>query len=810
MKISYNQLKQYINLDISPEETSELLTDIGLEVEHTTTIGISPKKLEQLTVGEILSCEKHPNADRLKIVTVNIGNNNPITIVCGASNVAENQKVVVALPNTTLYPINAQPITIKKSKIRGIESSGMICAEDEIGLGNQHEGIIVLNESAEAGKAITDYLNVNNDTIFEIGLTANRSDATGHIGVARDLAAALSIRKNKTYNLIYPETPDLQLPLAKNKIEVEVLEPLLCTRYTGILLENITVQPSPIWLQNFLTSVGFKAINNIVDITNFVLLEYGQPLHAFDADKIKGEKIIVKKLTAALDFSGLDNTLHPITSEDLMICDTEKPLCIAGVFGGKNSGVSTSTKNIFIESACFNSISVRKTASRLNLHTDAAQRYEKGTDPKFTHPALLRAVSLLKKYAQSTSASEIIDIQSNTPTFYPVFLPYEKINKISGIHFEKNIITRILTHLEIKIDAETQDGWQLHVPLFKADVQRDIDVIEEIMRIYGYNKVPIPQHFTILPQNFNTHLSFYHVKEKIADYLANNGFHQIINNSIVSNQYENYGFDTKNAVHLLKSAQSELSLLRSDMLISGLETIKHNVNRKQNDLKLFEIGKIYSQTDNSTKYVEQEHLALFATGNQKSPHWQQKNIPVDLFFMKGITEQIFKLLKIDNSKIEATTSPTLKHAFTLSYQQKKYALIGEVNTKLLQKMEIDTPVFYANLNLEQFLFTDEKQNIIFQEIGKFPVVKRDMALLLHKDITYQQIKEIAVNEGGTLLKDISLFDIYVDKKLGDDKKSYAVSFWFENKLKTLVDSEVDEIINQLGEKYKNILGAEIR
>lgn len=806
MKISFNWLKNYIDLDIEVHEVAEVLTDIGLEVEGTTALKGKMGDMNGLKIGLVVEAEKHPDADKLKVTKVDIGTGELLQIVCGAPNVAAGQKVVVATVGSTLLPLNGESFQIKKAKIRGVESFGMICAEDEIGLGESHDGIIVLPETTLVGSDAKDYYNVKTDYVIEIGLTANRSDATGHIGVARDLAAALSVRKNKKYALKYPVNSTVETGLETNfSVVIEAKD--LCARYSGILLNNIQVKPSPEWLQNYLAAIGLRTINNVVDITNFVLMEYGQPLHAFDATTITDHKIIVKTLADNTPFTTLDNTERKLSSTDLMICDAEKPLCIAGVMGGNNSGVNESTTQIFLESACFNAVAVRKTANRLNLRTDAAQRFEKGTDPEFTIPALLRAVDLLKEHAQAVVASSIIDVYEEKIMPHAVYLPYKKLDSLIGFSIERDTVKQIIESLEIKITNETEEGLQLAVPLFKVDVQRDVDVIEEVLRIYGYNQIPFPEQFKN-SLSFSSGINKLAIKEKVANYLVNNGFYEMLNNSIVKNQYAEFRFDFSNAVKLQKSSNADLDTMRPNLFISGLESIAYNLNRRNNDLKLFEFGKIYATENN--KLQETEQLALYVSGNITAEHWKIKDNPADLFFLKGIVENLFTQLGIRNVEVIETDKKDYDFGLQFLAGKKELASVGTISSSTLKKFDIEKEIFAAHFQWENIMSLLSPKPIKFKEISKFPWVRRDLALLLDKAVKFEQIEKIAYREGKKLLKSVNLFDIYEDKKLGDNKKSYAISFIFEDETKTLKDEEVDKWMQKLIEQYKSELQAEIR
>jgi phenylalanyl-tRNA synthetase beta chain len=839
MKISYNQLKHYIDLDINPQELAEVLTDIGLEVEGLEEIKGVGGGMDGLKIGLVISAEKHPDADKLKVTKVDIAAGEELQIVCGAPNVAAGQKVIVATVGSTLHPVKGEPFQIKKAKIRGVESHGMICAEDEIGIGESHDGIIVLPDDAAIGTDAKAHYNIQPDSIFDIALTANRADATGHIGVARDIAAALSIRKQKNYELKYPALTPIA-SLGKNPIKVMVENAELCPRYSGIVLQNITVQPSPDWLQTFLINVGLRPINNVVDITNFVLLEYGQPLHAFDAAKIKGDTVVVKTLNEGTPFVTLDGVERKLSASDLMICNAEEPMCIAGVFGGLHSGVTDNTKSIFLESACFNPVAVRKTAHRYNLRTDAAQRFEKGTDINVTVAALQRAVSLLLQYAGGEIASDIADVYPVKQDNYAVSLSYKKLDTLTGTAIERTVVQQILKKLEIGITEENESGLQLSVPLFKTDVQRDVDVIEEILRIYGYNQIPFPD-------NFKTSLAYQpeinreQWKEKVSEMLVGKGYFEILTNSISNNKYAApaYGMDYANAVRLLKSANSDLDTMRPNMLVTGLESVAYNHNRRNFDLKFFEFGKTYKtphphplskgegrtepQTDKNKanpkvlsfgedlgEVLETEHLALFTSGNITSEHWRNKDQKADFFFLKGIVENVLALFGIRKYETEEIPASGLEYGLQISAGKTPLVSFGSVSKKTLKQFDIEEKVFYADFLWQNLLQQLSGNKPKFSEIPKFPWVRRDLALLLDRQVPFADVEKIAFREVKKVLKSVNLFDIYEDKRLGDNKKSYAVSFIFEDEQKTLKDEEVDKWMQQLMEKYKTELKAEIR
>ncbi len=824
MNISYNWLKQYIELDQTPEQIAELLTSCGLEVEAIETFETLKGGLEGLVIGEVLTKAKHPNADKLSLTTVNIGQENPLHIVCGAANVDAGQKVVVATIGAKLYPATGEPFEIKKSKIRGELSEGMICAEDEIGLGNSHEGIMVLDAATKVGTKASEYFKIKKDYVFIIGLTPNRSDAASHMGVARDLAAVLR-KQNKI--LIRPSIEEYKVPLSNSpqmgedkskKIEVLVENTQACPRYSGLTITGLEVKESPAWLQNRLKSIGHRPINNIVDITNYVLHELGQPLHAFDADKIKGNKVLVKNLVDGTSFTTLDKTERKLSANDLMICNAEEGMCIAGVFGGLNSGVNEITKNIFLESAYFNPVSVRKTARFHGLHTDASFRFERGTDPDITVYALKRAALLIQEIAGGQISSEIVDIYPNPILPVKVIFNYNYADRLIGAAIDRFEIKQIILALGIKILEEKVDCLLLAVPLFKVDVQRECDIVEEILRIYGYNNIPMPtkRHASITnslkPDRDK-------IKNTIADYLSSNGFNEIMCNSLTKSSYTAFSSELKEEHHvrMLNPLSSDLDVLRQTLLFGGLETISYNQNRQLHDLKIYEFGKTYQQQTQG-KYIEEEYLTLFAIGKKQAEDWNGTKDAVDFYYIKGVAQNILSRLGIKENElnIEELGSDGIFN-WGLSYQSKKLKTdkkllrLGMISSSITKKFDINQELWYAEINWEQLVKLHAQNNIKYKEVSKYPFVRRDLALLLDKQIKFSQVKEIAFSHADkSILKEVNLFDVYEGKNLGEGKKSYAISFIFQDENKTLTDTQIDKAMGSLITAYQEKVKAEIR
>jgi len=813
MKISYNWLNDYLNLTISPEQTSEILTDIGLEVEKTEIVESIRGGLKGLVIGEVLEVEKHPGADKLNKTRVNIGEE-ILNIVCGAPNVKQGQKVVVATVGTVLYTENGESFKIKKSKIRGEESAGMICAEDEIGIGKSHEGIMVLDSSAKIGLPAAEYFDLKNDTVFDIGLTPNRADAMSHFGVARDLMVALKHKKilPKEAQCCSPSVSSWKVDNTNLTITIDIKNPEACPRYAGVTLSGLTVKDSPEWLQKRLEAIGLAPINNIVDATNFVLHELGQPLHAFDADKIKGKQIIVKHTSDKQKFITLDESERELHSEDLMICNIEEPMCIAGVFGGLESGVNESTTSIFLESAYFNPVSVRKTAKRQGLNTDASFRFERGIDPETVVYALQRAALLIKEIAGGTISSEIQEFYPVQIQNHRVSFNYDNCVRLIGTNISEKIIDSILEDLQIKQLSKTGKDLELEVPAFRNDVLRESDITEEILRIFGFNNVPVPA-------KLNTSITH---KDKtdsrallnlVADRLSDNGFAEIMSNSLSKSAYletfESKKINSKFAVTMLNPLSSELNTMRQSLLFNGMEAIIYNINRKNGNLKLFEFGKTYFKFDSG--YEENQVLSLFVTGNEHSENWDKEEKQVDFFSIKKeVINTLSRLGILKNQLIQATKNELLAEGLAISINKKPVADFGRVSKKVYAHFGIKQPVYYAEINWDSVLQLMVMNKTKYKELAKFPSSRRDLSLLLDKEIKFEQIQEIASRADKKILKEIGLFDIYEGKNLPEGKKSYAVSFLFQDENKTLVDNQIEKIMTKIQGELESKLGASLR
>ena len=806
MKISYNWLKQFIKIDWQSEETAALLTDLGLEVEVVEIYQSVKGGLEGIVVGHVLTCVPHPDADRLKITTVDLGDGNPVQIVCGASNVAAGQKVPVATIGTILYDKEGESFTIKKGKIRGQESHGMICAEDEIGLGNSHDGIMVLDESLQPGTPAATVFKIENDEVFEIGLTPNRADAMSHLGTARDLRAGM-LQSGVNVELITPSVTNFRIDKRTLKIDIDVKESKLVPRYCGVTISGITVKESPAWLQNRLKAIGLNPKNNIVDVTNYVLHELGQPLHAFDAAKIIG-KVIVKTLPTGTKFTTLDDVERSLHEEDIMICDENGPLCIAGVFGGKESGVTESTTSIFLESAYFNPVSVRKTAKRHQLNTDASFRFERGIDPAITDYALKRAALLIQEVAGGEITSDLIDVYPKKIEDFSVFLNFNKVAKIIGQEISKDIIKKILVSLDIKVNSVTDSGLGLTIPAYRVDVQREIDVIEEILRVYGYNNIQFSNKVNATVAN-SPRIEDYKIQNVVASQLNSQGFHEMMANSLTTSNYIQLSemLLEEHNVTMLNPLSSDLSTMRQSLLFSGLEAISYNINRKNTDLKLFEFGKTYHNYPSG--YEEKKHLTLFLTGNRNQESWTTSQKPTDFFLFKGYIHAVLERLGIQKTQIQPLTSDIFSEGIALSIGRDAIVEIGVVKKSILKSFGIKQEVFYADFNWATILKLISNK-IKFSEIPKYPEVRRDLALLIDNGVTYESIYKIAKQTEKEVLKNIDLFDVYQGDNLSEGKKSYALSFILQDNSKTLTDEQIDTIMNKLQKNFETELGAVLR
>ena len=808
MKISYNWLKQFIKIDWSAEKTSELLTNLGLEVEGLDVFQSIKGGLKGIVVGHVLTCEQHPNADKLKITTIDIGEKTPLNIVCGAPNVTKDQKVAVAKIGTTLYTNEGEAWTIKKSKIRGEESHGMLCAEDEIGLGKSHEGIMILDEALDIGTAIADHYNVEDDIVFEIGLTPNRSDAMSHYGTARDLMAGLSQYGTNT-KLISPSVSGFHVENRGLKIDINVDDKIKAPRYCGLTISNIVVKDSPAWLQNRLKSIGLSPINNIVDATNYVLHDLGQPLHAFDADKINGNKINIKTVKSGTKFVTLDGVERILHHDDLMICDQDKPLCIAGVFGGENSGISESTSSIFLESAYFNPISIRKTAKRHALNTDASFRFERGIDPNITKYALKRAALLITEIAGGKISSDLIDEYPNKIEDPQVFLSFDKTNKLIGQEIPKEKIKSILSALEIKVNNITETGLGLTIPAYRNDVQREVDVIEEILRVYGYNNIGITNKLNASISN-TSKFENHKIENIVANQLVGQGFHEIMTNSLTTDKYKliSKQLDPVNNVKILNPLSNDLSIMRQSLIFSGLETLAFNINRQQLDLKLFEFGKTYHNFDERKE--EFNHLSILLTGNKSEKSWNSNKTQVDYFYLKGIVKAVLDRLGIKKFKSFPLSNDILNEGQQLTVGKHSIVEFGSLKTIALTPFGISQKVFCANFNWDNLIKVINQNTIKFKDISKYPEVKRDLSLLIDEEITFENLYKLAKQTENNYLKDVNLFDVYTGDKLAKGKKSYAISFTLQDNKQTLKDSQIDKIMLKIQKRFESELGAELR
>ncbi len=806
MKISYNWLKQFIKIDWNSEETSALLTDLGLEVEVVEKYQSVKGGLEGIVVGHVLTCIPHPDADRLKITTVDLGNGVPVQIVCGASNVAAGQKVPVATIGTTLYDKEGVSFQIKKGKIRGQESHGMICAEDELGLGGSHDGIMILDDSLVAGTPAATVFKIENDEVFEIGLTPNRADAMSHLGTARDLRAGM-LQSGVNVELITPSVSNFRVDKRTLKIDVDVKEAKLAPRYCGVTISGITVKPSPAWLQNRLKAIGLNPKNNIVDATNYVLHELGQPLHAFDASHITG-KVIVKTLPAGTKFTTLDDVERTLHEEDLMICDEKGPLCIAGVFGGKKSGVSENTNSIFLESAYFNPVSIRKTAKRHQLNTDASFRFERGIDPTITQYALKRAALLIQEVAGGEVTSDVIDLYPKKIEDFTVFLNFSKAAKIIGQEIPKDIIKKILVSLDIKVNSVSDVGLGLTIPAYRVDVQREIDVIEEILRVYGYNNISFSKKLNASVSN-SPRTEDYKVQNSVAAQLNSQGFHEMMANSLTTATYATLSevLSPEHNVTMLNPLSNDLATMRQSLLFSGLEAISYNINRKNADLKLFEFGKSYHNYP--TGYEEKKHLTLFLSGNRNQESWTNTQKPSDFFLFKGYVEAILSRLGIQKIQNQPVTSDVFSEGIAIGLGQDTLVELGVVKKSITKHFGIKQEVFFADFNWAIILKLISNK-IKYTEIPKYPEVRRDLALLIDQNISYGSIYDIARQTEKSLLKDVNLFDVYEGNNLPEGKKSYALSFTIQDNSKTLTDAQIDKIMSKLQNNFEKELGASLR
>ena len=820
MNISYNWLKEYVNFDLTPDEVSAALTSIGLEVGSVEEVQTIKGGLEGIVIGEVLTCEEHPNSDHMHVTTVNLGEGEPVQIVCGAPNVAAGQKVVVATLGTKLYD-GDECFTIKRSKLRGVESNGMICAEDEIGIGTSHDGIIVLPSDAVPGTPAKDYYNIKSDYVIEVDITPNRADACSHYGVARDLYAWL-VQNGKETSLTRPSCDAFVVENNELPIRITVENTEACPRYAGVSIKGVTVKESPEWLQNKLRIIGLRPINNIVDITNYILHAYGQPLHTFDADKIKGNHVVVKTMPEGTPFVTLDEVERKLSERDLMICNSEEPMCIGGVFGGLDSGTTEDTKNVFLESAYFNPTWIRKSARRHGLSTDASFRFERGIDPNGCLYALKQAALLVKELAGGTISMEIVDNYPTPITNFIVDLKYDYVTSLIGKEIPTETIKSIVNSLEMKIKAETAEGLTLEVPAYRVDVQRPCDVVEDILRIYGYNNVEIP---TTLKSSLTTKGEVdksHKLQNLIAEQLVGCGFNEILNNSLTAASYydELETWSSKNLVRLMNPLSNDLNVMRQTLLFGGLESIMHNANRKNADLKFFEFGNCYrfdEERRNSEKvlaaYSESYMLGMFVTGKRVNNSWAHVDEASSIYELKAYVLNIFVRLGLNMGAIVFGTLSNDVFANAISVHTrggKLLATIGIITKKLQRKFDIDNEVYYAELNWQELMRAIRNQKVSYKELSKYPAVKRDLALLIDKSVQFADIEKIAYESEKKLLKDVSLFDVYEGKNLEAGKKSYAVSFLLQDENATLNDKQIDKIMGKIVSNLENKVQAKLR
>ncbi|MGC6479752.1 MAG: phenylalanine--tRNA ligase subunit beta [Flavobacteriaceae bacterium] len=807
MKISYNWIKEFLKIDLAAEHVSELLTDLGLEVEGTTVFESIPGGLQGVVVGEVMSCEQHPNADRLRCTTVDLGNDTIVPIVCGAPNVAKGQKVAVATVGTTLYDADQKTFEIRKSKIRGELSVGMICAEDELGLGDSHEGIMVLASSLTNGTPLAEVFEVTNDTVFEIGLTPNRADAMSHMGVARDLKS-ICMLNDIPFEWNYPSVSDFSVESTQIAKNIQVLNPDKAPQYFGICLTDISIQPSPDWLQNHLKAIGIQPKNNVVDITNYVLHELGQPLHAFDLSKLKGD-VVVKAMEEGTRFTTLDGVERRLSAEDLMICDEHQAHCLAGVFGGQDSGVSEQTTSIFLESAYFDPVSIRKSAKRHGLHTDASFRFERGIDPELCAFALKRAALLIQQLAGGKISSALEEVVHSKPEPIALFIKFDEIKSLLGQAIPRETLTTIFNALEMEIESVSEEGVALKIPTYRVDVTRPADVIEDILRVYGYNKIEASTGAYHISPAYDWK-SPYRVQELMAQNLTGLGYTEMMNNSITNPAYgELIHADEEKAVNILNPLGTSLSQMRSSLLFSALETVSFNLKNQSKNLRFFEFGKTYQQS--SEKYIEKQELALIQCGLPYTEHWQSSGLSETAFHLKGSVEQLLATLGLElQTQSISTEDPVFSDGVSFLWQKKTIARLGTLNATIAQKFDIDTAVYYAELDMDLIFKAAFKQPIKVHEINKYPGMRRDFALLIDQGLAFEDLKDIAHKVDRKILREVSLFDVYEGKNLPQGKKSYGLSFYFQDPHKTLTDKAVDKVMQKLQKQFETQLGAQLR
>lgn len=808
MKISYNWIKQFLNIDWPAEKTGEVLTDLGLEVEGLTSFTSIPGGLKGIVVGEVLTCKQHPNADRLKLTEVSIGQEKPLQIVCGAPNVAVGQKVAVATIGSKLITAEGEEWEIKKGKIRGEDSYGMICSEVELHLGSDSDGILVLSEDAEVGKPLSTMYEVEEDQVFEIGLTPNRADAMSHLGVARDLSVGLQ-QKDIALKVNTPSISSFRIDQRTRKIDVRVEDTEKAPRYAGVTISGVKVADSPTWLQNRLKAIAIAPINNVVDVTNYVLHELGQPLHAFDISKITGNKIVVKTLEKGTKFTTLDGVERTLNGEELMICDAEKPMAIAGVYGGQDSGVTTHTSDIFLESAYFDPISIRKASNYHGLNTDASFRFERGVDPNITEYALMRAANLIKKVAGGEVASDIIDLYPKKIDDHQVFINYKNIKRIVGEEIPEEKIKGILAGLEIKINNVTEAGLGVTIPAYRNDVVREIDVVEEILRVYGYNKIAIPEKLRTSTSHA-VESSDFKLENTIGNHLVSLGFTEMLANSLSNPKYTEMvaDLDSNQNIELLNPLSKELSIMRQSMLFGGLEALAYNANRRVKNLKLFEFGKTYHKYPK--KRVERKRLSILITGNKTPDNWTAPSTPTDFFYLKGVVYSILDKLGVIKVEEKETKNAIFSEGLALQVNKQTIVEFGLVQKKISKAFDLDKQVYFANIYWEELFEIAKAKTFTLQPIPKYPKVKRDFALLLDESVRFEDLQAAAKKVDTKLLKQVSLFDVYTGDSLPKGKKSYALTFTILDTEKTLTDKQIDKLMKKLQNTFEKDFGASLR
>lgn len=808
MKISYNWIKQFLAIDWSAEQTSEVLTDLGLEVEGLVPFTSIPGGLKGIVIGEVLACKQHPNADRLKLTEVSIGQENPIQIVCGAPNVAVGQKVAVATIGSKLITAEGEEWEIKKGKLRGEDSHGMICSELELHIGTDSSGILVLPEDVVVGAALSTIYEVEEDQVFEIGLTPNRADAMSHLGVARDLNVGLQ-QKEISLKLNTPSISSFRVDQRTRKIAVRVEDSEKAPRYAGLTISGIKVGDSPLWIQNRLKAIGISPINNVVDVTNYVLHELGQPLHAFDASKITGDEIIVKTVEKGTKFTTLDGVERTLNGEELMICNAEKPMAIAGVFGGEESGVSKYTSNIFLESAYFDPISVRKASKYHSLNTDASFRYERGIDPNITEYALMRAANLIKEIAGGEVTSDVVDLYPKKIKDHQVFINYKNIKRIVGEEIPEENIKGILSGLEIKINNITEAGLGVTIPAYRNDVVREIDVVEEILRVYGYNRIAIPEKMRTSTSHA-VESSDYQLENIAGDHLVSLGFTEMLANSLSAPAYTDMvsSLDANHNIELLNPLSKELSIMRQSMLFGGLETLAYNTNRRVKNLKLFEFGKTYHKYPNQR--VEKKRLSILMSGNKSVINWSTPPVATDFFYLKGIVYSLLEKLGITEVEEKEVGNTIFSEGLQLLKNKQLIVEFGLVQKKISKAFDVDKQVYFAKVHWEELFEITKNKTFTLQSISKYPKVKRDFALLLDESVRFADLQAAAKKVDSKLLQEVSLFDVYTGDSLPEGKKSYALSFTILDKEKTLTDKQIDKLMNKLQKTFETQFGASLR